>query len=116
MTRVLSVVAILAMALVGVAPAVVCAMPPECPMAQAPLSHSCCTQMPATPGDGWTKTPCHPEVVSALAARFLEATPSVLPFLGVAALSTSPDCSAPLLVSAPPSTVPRFLLTHTFRL
>ena len=117
MPRMVGLVAVVAMALVGVAPAVVCAMPPECPMSQisSAMTRTCCTAVVPS-GDGWAKAPCHPQVVSALVARIVDATPSLVPAFLVAAVSTSPELSTPLLVSAPPSTVPRFLLTHTFRL
>ena len=84
-------------------------------MWQAATTHDCCP--PVVPA-GWTSAPCHRQRVSALAARVVDPTPA--PLLG--ALPAIADLSIPRLATPHPqrpvlaAAVPRFILTHTFRL
>lgn len=111
---------IVAVGLLGLAPAVVCAMPPDCPMTQSQASaHDCC--LPAgqdQPMEGMTTAPCHTTQTAATPA------PSPAAFHGVPSLSVvatalldAPAAFAGFTPAATPvAAVPRFLLTHTFRL
>ena len=105
----------IAVGLLGLAPVVVCQMPPECPMRGASQGHDCCGG--AVPGNGLAKTLCHPMSAPAVVPQALEASP-----LLIGALATSERLADPIAVAramdltAPAAAIPRFLLTHTFRL
>jgi hypothetical protein len=127
--RVVHILMIVAVGLLGLAPAVVCAMPPtcppavggECPMTQSPAAaHDCCEPagQAGLPADGVAAAPCHAVTVA----------PSIAPPSTLAALLTSIPLSAVLFTVRPSTALrtdgvdvfaaspPRFLLTHAFRL
>ena len=111
--RVVTVIMVVAVGLLGLAPAVVCAMPSDCPMARQPAAaHDCC--LPA----GMATAPCH--ATQAVAGPAQTATAlhhSVsLPVSTAVALDAPAAFAIPHPAATPVAAVPRFLLTHTFRL
>lgn len=112
--RVVAVGMMMAVALIGLTPVVVCAMPPECPMSQA-AARACC--LPALPQHGMARPPCHPQTIPAVSVRHHAPSAPLLGPGALALLAASPALTAAAVVSViPASAVPRFLLTHTFRL
>jgi len=114
MGRLISVVAIVALGAMGLAPVVVCAMPPGCPMWQT-RSSDCCTAV--APPDGVAQAPCHPQTISAMAAPLTNTPQTLGAATFVATIVPAPPVASLLpALPAPPAAVPRFLLSCTFRL
>ncbi len=108
---VVNILVIVAVGLLGLAPAVVCAMPSDCPMTPQPAAaHDCCTPV--------AMAPCHATQTAATPAQTAPTLHSsvILPVLADAVV----DAPAVMVSAAPAATpvaaVPRFLLTHAFRL
>ena len=107
----------------GLAAVAVCAMPPECPMNLAAPLEECCTPIPSA--KGWRQDPpCHPEQVVALSSSTAQELPCI-PLQQRAqrgqeasSLDLALPAGARMLQDAPElsTSIPRFLLTHTFRL
>lgn len=105
-----------AVAVVGLSATVVCAMPPECPMGQAVASPACCNV--PSPG-GVPQAPCRLQPVAATAAGpSLPGVVRATAHLMVVGLAIPPSVNVQIVSDTPaiPAAVPRFLLTHTFRL
>lgn len=104
---------VITVAVLGLVPAVVCAMPPDCPMPRPSAADECCA-----PLEGWAATVCQRHLVTV--APVLPAPPvfSSAMTLSTAALValTAPEPAALPDTPAPAASAPRFLLTHTFRL
>ena len=99
---------VIAVGILALAPIVICQMPPECPMRSGSQGHNCCDDRPVL---------CHPTSAPAVAPRTFEPAPSP-----TVSASTSIGWSNPIVLArtidfeAPTAAIPRFLLTHTFRL
>lgn len=108
----LTAVLVITVAVLGLAPAVVCAMPPDCPMTQS-SAQDCCV-----PLEGWAGAACQQHLVTVTPVP--PATPvfssAMVPSMTGLAAFVAPDPSVLPDTPAPAAAVPRFLLTHTFRL
>ncbi len=108
---------VVAVGLLGLAPVAVCEMPPECPM-QQPSGHHVCCQPPGPSTNGMAGAPCHP-VHPAAAPASPTSVPhhsAALLFSTVVALEVPTVFVGPSPVVTLVAAVPRFLLTHAFRL
>ncbi len=104
----------------GLATVAFCDMPADCPMRQmaGQAQHDCCAPQ-TIPTDGWAGAACHLRVAdtSAIVTPAPTITLPLVTTLLVAADHVAPPLVGQLAdVPALPVAVPRFLLTHTFRL